>query len=219
MCGITSAWTVCLLLGAFPVPKDAAETPPKPLREGEVEFNSRKMDIPINYNRRDELAQLHLYVSTDDGKTWTKLQSTTPAFDKFVVELPSDGSYAFVMQLVSKDGTVEPKEMKNVQPALRLRVTTKKAPDTRRVVAKPEQTVPTRAEKIQRVRKELQKLDSELREIEKADLREEIDRVRKLKTDDARNQLGHLLKRLDQLEKPTHSVSRPPYPIVSPPPR
>ena len=74
-------------------------------------WNSPSMKIPIDYNRdkRNEIKELLLYVSPDQGQTWHHHAVGYPEKDAFFTfNAPADGVYWFNMVVVFTDGTKDP---------------------------------------------------------------------------------------------------------------
>lgn len=107
----------------FSKPQEAAAAPDT------LEVNTREMTLPVQVNpdQRALLKQLHLWVSTDQGKTWQLAVTITPDDKGFRYSAPKDGLYWFVLQTVSNDGKAEPSDLLAVtHPALKIRVQTVK---------------------------------------------------------------------------------------------
>jgi hypothetical protein len=88
-----------------------------------VEIDSRKIEIPIKYDpsKKNEIKELHLYVSQDFGKKWTKASSILSGAEYFSYEFPNEGTYSFGMMIASKDGTTMPDDLKSLSPAYHVR--------------------------------------------------------------------------------------------------
>jgi hypothetical protein len=79
--------------------------------------STRDFALPINYDpaRRQQIERLELFVSTDRGKNWKKTDCATPDQDRFVFSAPKDGIYWFVVQVLGKDGTKEPADLRTTR--------------------------------------------------------------------------------------------------------
>lgn len=91
-------------------------------------MRERNFEIPIVVNeaRRNDLVELILYVSTDQGRTWVgagKAKPTQPAF-KFHAE--KDGLYWFSVQAMDRDGKYDPADIAQSPPAMKVVVETQK---------------------------------------------------------------------------------------------
>jgi uncharacterized coiled-coil DUF342 family protein len=106
------------------------------------------------------------------------------------------------MQLVLKDGSCEPKEMKNEEPSLRFRISTKTM---------------THEEKLQQLRKELTRIDEELRKIELVETNERISRFLNENPDGLRNRVDEIKKRIDQIDAAKIYRFASAFSTVSPP--
>lgn len=92
-------------------------------------WNSPNMKIPIDYHpsKRGEIKELHLWVSSDQGTTWSQHSVGFPDKDAFFnFNAPADGMYWFNMQVVDKNGRREPADIYKVAPALKILFDTKK---------------------------------------------------------------------------------------------
>ena len=92
-------------------------------------WNSPSMKIPIDYNRdkKNEIKELLLYVSPDQGQTWQHHAVGYPDKDTFFsFNAPADGVYWFNMQVVDKSGRREPPDLYKAAPALKVLFDTKK---------------------------------------------------------------------------------------------
>lgn len=89
----TGMLTLALLLAT-----DAAPTDIWPI-------NQRHFEIPIHYDsaRRQEIKQLILYASTDQGRTW-KVAVASPNKESFHFYALTDGTYWFKLVIVDRDG-------------------------------------------------------------------------------------------------------------------
>lgn len=92
-------------------------------------WNSPSMKIPIDYHpsKRNEIRELMLYVSPDQGQTWQQYVVGTPDKDThFTFNAQADGVYWFNMVVVDKAGRREPPDLYKAAPALKVLFDTKK---------------------------------------------------------------------------------------------
>jgi RNA polymerase sigma factor (sigma-70 family) len=83
-----------------------------------------KIPVSVRPDVRAELKELTLLMSEDEGKTWQKVAFLS-SDEGFIVHVPKDGLYWFTVQLVKKDGTAEPHDLRGpLKPELKVRVKT-----------------------------------------------------------------------------------------------
>src|SRR5687767_10634296 len=98
-----------------------------PAPEGDVyTVPTRDFRIPVQIDpaRRAEVRQLHLYVSTDQGKTWKRAVTVRPTDEAFVYTAPRDGVYWFAVQTVDPKGRAEPADPRRAESMLKIHVDT-----------------------------------------------------------------------------------------------
>lgn len=89
--------------------------------------NQRNLSVPIKFvERRTEIRQLILYVSTDHGKSWSESAVAGPEKESFPFFALTDGMYWMKLCIVSKDGSRSPKDISKGDPALKILVDTLK---------------------------------------------------------------------------------------------
>lgn len=95
-------------------------------------MNTGKFQIPIRIqaSRRDEIKELQLYVSRDQGRTWDLVAKATPDKDNFPYYAPSDGTYWFSVAVVDQKGQQDPRDIMKAPVGQRIVVDTVK-PDVR----------------------------------------------------------------------------------------
>jgi RNA polymerase sigma factor (sigma-70 family) len=78
-----------------------------------IEMNARKMKIPVNVDpqRRTELKQLHLFASSDKGRSWRMVSTIAPDEEAFQFSVSDDGLYWLIVQAVGRDGTKNPMDL------------------------------------------------------------------------------------------------------------
>ena len=76
-------------------------------------MKSPKMAIPITIvpEKRNELREIILYYSMDEGKTWTKGGQATPEQTAFPFTAKTDGKYWFSIQTIDKNGVANPADV------------------------------------------------------------------------------------------------------------
>ena len=82
----------------------AANWPANPRFDSAV--NLRNFNIPINVDpyRRQEIRDLVLMVSSDQGKNWSEAGTATPEQSVFAYNAPGDGLYYFNLVIVDRQG-------------------------------------------------------------------------------------------------------------------
>ena len=73
-----------------------------------------------------DLVELVLYVSTDQGRTWTGAGKAKPTQDAFNYHAEKDGLYWFSVQAVDRDGKYDPPDIAQVPPALKVMIDTQR---------------------------------------------------------------------------------------------
>lgn len=91
-------------------------------------MRERHLQIPIRINesRRNDLVELILYVSTDQGRTWVGAGKAKPTQDAFNFHAEKDGLYWFSVQAADKDGKYDPPDIAQAPPALKVMIETQK---------------------------------------------------------------------------------------------
>jgi hypothetical protein len=86
------------------------------------------MAIPIEIvpARRNDLREILLFCSHDEGKTWDQVGRATPEQTSFPYTAPGDGKYWFTIQTVDRNGVKEPGNVYSVPPGQRIVVDTVK---------------------------------------------------------------------------------------------
>ncbi len=89
--------------------------------------NQRSLSVPIMFKeRRTEIKELILYVSSDQGKSWTEQAVAPPDKDSFSFFAATDGMYWMKLCIVSRDGKRSPSDIFKGEPALKILVDTLK---------------------------------------------------------------------------------------------
>jgi hypothetical protein len=86
----------------------------------------RVLKVPIQTNpaHRHEIKELQLYVSADEGKTWSQVGVADADKEAFVYHAPVDGLYWFGLVIIYLNGNREPADVTKAPPALKVRVDT-----------------------------------------------------------------------------------------------
>jgi hypothetical protein len=96
-----------------------------PKRTKEAYINKRGFEIPVLLTKApDQIKQLHLWVSADQGATWKEMASAPPARKKFIFTAPTDGEYQFTLAHEKLDGTMVPADVKSRPAGMRVVVDT-----------------------------------------------------------------------------------------------
>jgi len=93
----------------------------------EYPINARDFEIPygIKPAQRNNVLELSLYVSRDQGQTWELVAKKTPTDGKpFVYHAPADGTYWFVVQEEDRAHRLNPANPSSVRPNQRIVVDT-----------------------------------------------------------------------------------------------
>src|SRR5258706_11042426 len=79
-------------------------------------FKERSISIPITINekKRQEIHDLYLFVSADQGATWNQEGRTTPDRQAFPFAAPNDGMYWFAIVIVDHNGRREPANLQQL---------------------------------------------------------------------------------------------------------
>jgi hypothetical protein len=108
---ITGAWSVAwVLLAAGPVAQQVVP--------GDVMFSKKRMlDFPINVDpaRQKDIRNLELYVSTNQGASWSLAATAAPNQSIFRFTAPTDGLYWFTVLTYDLRGTSEPPSPKEAR--------------------------------------------------------------------------------------------------------
>jgi len=134
--------------------------PAQDARDDVYKLNQRSFKVPvrIDRDRRDEIEQVDLYVSTDQGKSWEKAGTLAPVEDSFRYTAPTEGVYWFAVQIVLKNKSKEPADSRKFEPALKVSVESAKKPDSGRAEL---------LEEIRQLRAEVKRLNERLANLER----------------------------------------------------
>src|SRR5262245_59669982 len=115
MFGITMA-LVALNAGPIELPKDVCE----------IETRSFVMPVIYDTKRRDTIQQIHLFVSTDQGKTWKLHKSFKPDQEGVQYDAERDGVVWFALQIQCENARLEPSAVNKLEPGQKVFVNTAK---------------------------------------------------------------------------------------------
>ena len=89
-------------------------------------INHRNIQIPLKFvaGRRNEVRELLLFVSRNQGQSWEQEAIATPDKDAFPFFAPADGVYWFQVMIVDKKGGRDPADVYNTAPGLKVLVDT-----------------------------------------------------------------------------------------------
>ncbi len=88
-----------------------------------IAVKDRAIQIPIVLNKPQEVRELWLFASTDQGRTWQNVSNATPDKKFFPFFAPSDGEYWFQVCTIDQRGQRQPSDL-NQQPALKVLIDT-----------------------------------------------------------------------------------------------
>ena len=91
-----------------------------------IYHKDRNFRIPFNLNAkgRDQVKEVHLLVSEDQGYHWRAISKTFPDRPTFTFRSSHDGEYWFAVQTLTIDGKVSPSLDSTVEPNLKVIVDT-----------------------------------------------------------------------------------------------
>lgn len=146
--------SLVVLVLAAPVPGSLAED------EDVTTIRLAKFVMPLSVDpdRRDEIKQIHLYVSTDRGRTWRKAASAKAADKTIAYTAEHDGLHWFAVGVTDQQGKNHPENLEELKPLQKVLIDTGTLP---RLVLKPAPS-PTRT-----LEQEVLELKAKLTELEK----------------------------------------------------
>jgi hypothetical protein len=106
----------CLLWTIGPVPADVV-----PINQGDFQI-----PIKIDPARRDEIKELQLFYSMDQGRTWQQIAVAAPDSASFPFHAPTDGTYWFSVCVVDRKGNREPRDINAAPPGQKVLIDTLK---------------------------------------------------------------------------------------------
>jgi hypothetical protein len=89
-------------------------------------MKERNFSIPIKIDpaRRQEIKELILYSSTDQGMHWNEEAHAGPERESFIFNAPADGLYWFTLCIVDQKGNKEPPDVAKAGPSQKILVDT-----------------------------------------------------------------------------------------------
>jgi hypothetical protein len=93
-----------------------------------VYTNLRAGQIPAEFtlpNRREEVREMHLYMSADKGASWNLIDRITPNKGSFTYNVGEDGEFWFHVVVINQQGLQEPKNLYNAPPKMKMIVDTR----------------------------------------------------------------------------------------------
>ena len=91
-----------------------------------IAMKDRAIQIPINFNkeRRHEIHDLFLFVSTDQGLSWNQEGRAAPDKQFFPFYAQNDGVYWFAVMIVDHNGRKDPPDLRQMPPGLKVLIDT-----------------------------------------------------------------------------------------------
>jgi hypothetical protein len=147
-----------LLFLTFCAAADGAELP-----KDVIETKSLTFVIPIQVSAegQKEIKTLRVFVSLDRGKTWKHFKDCKLNEKEFAFTAPRDDLYWFAVQLVRKDGKMEPSAMANLKPIIKVFVNSaQKAVQVDKSYAELQQEIQQLRDQILLLQKKIQALEA-----------------------------------------------------------
>jgi hypothetical protein len=106
----------------FPVTeeKKGAQLPARSSDVIRVKGGAMRIPIKVDLDRLHELESIRLLTSRDHGKTWKAGRTVAPTEEFIPFNTRKSGEVWLAVQLVRKNGSVEPRDLSNVSPALKI---------------------------------------------------------------------------------------------------
>lgn len=174
--------------------------------------------IPCKVQLADQVAEVHLYVSADRGKTWQLYEEITPDKQAFTFVAKKAGEYWFAPRVKKKDGTLLPGDVAELAATQRVAVATGSADD---VIPPPLIPAPAVAPPVRpraaAPATAVDELEEELNRAELELIRKEIKRLTEVNslTPDVEDKIDRLRVRLQIVRERTRPRLDP---LVTPPP-
>jgi beta-lactamase regulating signal transducer with metallopeptidase domain len=105
--------------------KELHPAPPN-IRTYQSETRRFRLPMQVEPERKKDIKALLLFVSSDQGKTWTQHAEATPDQDAFTFVAPRDGLYWFIVCTVDAQGRRSPADLHQAAPGLQVLVDTTK---------------------------------------------------------------------------------------------
>jgi hypothetical protein len=85
-----------------------------------------RIPIDLAAEERQGISAIRLFVSQDQGRTWTRHSDGDPAMEVVTFRANQDGEYWFTIALVDRSGVQAPADVRIVEPGLKVLVDTRK---------------------------------------------------------------------------------------------
>ncbi|HTU21585.1 MAG TPA: hypothetical protein VMG10_26345 [Gemmataceae bacterium] len=128
------------------------------------EIRTRQLAMPIRVatNYRDKVTKMRLFVSEDQGKTWKHKKDYKPSAKQAVFTAPRDGLYWFALQVVLKDGGIEPADLDDLLPVMKVYVNAERKPfQTKKSYDELQREVEQLRKTVEQLQKRIKQLESE----------------------------------------------------------
>jgi len=125
-----------------------------------VDYRDFALPISVRPDRRDAIASIRIFVSSDQGKTWKLVRDCRPDDEEVPFMAPQDGTYWFAIQIISTKGEADPKDLRDLQPAQKVRV------DTERRALKPQPMEEDLRREVETLRQRVAELEKRLADLE-----------------------------------------------------
>ena len=104
----------------------ALAVPPAPVKAPTIYHKQRAFRIPFNIDPADRprYKQVQLWVSSDGGGRWEKIDTTTPDRPAFTFRAPRDGEYWFAVRTLDTKNRLFPADDVDVEPNMKVIVDT-----------------------------------------------------------------------------------------------
>ena len=119
LAGRLAVLALLCLIGAGGLPRCQADSPVH-------YFADRTFEIPYSISPDRVFRQLHLFASTDNGRSYARVGSTSQREGNFVYTARSDGWYFFIVQVEELDGSTSPRNVNAAPPGMRVSIDTEK---------------------------------------------------------------------------------------------
>lgn len=92
-----------------------------------VPYKERTLKLPISFPKdldRKQIRQVKLFVSADQGGTWSQDAAAPPTQEAFVYTAKQDGPFWFHVQTIDVQGKADPANLTQEQPAMKVLIDT-----------------------------------------------------------------------------------------------
>src|SRR5436190_2358591 len=116
-----SVLLMCVLCGGLLLLDAAGQEP----NAGVIFFQHRQFKIPFKNDQKSlNVAQVRLYVSSNQGANWQHTATAAPEEQHFRFNTAQDGLYWFAVQTVDAQGKLYPPAVEDLRPNLKVIVDT-----------------------------------------------------------------------------------------------